>query len=568
MWTRSNVREVLPDLPCPQTLDLIVRLVNQAMREYFGPLFAPEAQLGPVIGAIGGRAWFNLSQLRHLANACLVPPATFLRSLGHSGELAPGDDRVRIPPALDLARNLRALGRIVIDQATLGPTLRRLFREGKRSLDAFHALDAAALSDQQLLAIADEMYDNGRRLLNATYTCGTFLQWQQVLETLCRRVGFSGEVLLNAQLAVGEATVGAQQAFDLLRLAHVARGDAHVAAWFNARTDASRELATWREDLAGSRFERELVTFIARYGHRGPCEVDWSVPRYREDPTPVLAALWALVQAPQAPQPRHIERRLRDEAARVWRDFGRAVPWPWRLLALPFTRLVLWVLKRMYLLRERNKSEMVRFLEPLRTVGLVLARRFVERGWLDRESDWFLVTFAEARRLIEQPHATPLLRDEIARRRNEQAQLEELELPMVLTEDDLAAALAARPRQIAQPTTPRRLHGVCVSRGVARGEVVVIADPRDFGRMRVGAIIVAPATDPSWIPLFSQAAGLVVEIGGSLSHASTIAREYGLPALAGCRDATRLLRDGDRVVLDASAGFVELSGEDSPQASG
>jgi phosphohistidine swiveling domain-containing protein len=89
--------------------------------------------------------------------------------------------------------------------------------------------------------------------------------------------------------------------------------------------------------------------------------------------------------------------------------------------------------------------------------------------------------------------------------------------------------------------------------------VVVILDPRHFQQMRRGAILVAPATDPSWTPLFTLASGVIVEVGGMLSHASTIAREYGLPALANVKEATRRLRTGDRVHLDATGGFVAPS---------
>jgi phosphoenolpyruvate synthase/pyruvate phosphate dikinase len=102
------------------------------------------------------------------------------------------------------------------------------------------------------------------------------------------------------------------------------------------------------------------------------------------------------------------------------------------------------------------------------------------------------------------------------------------------------------------------LHGTCVSPGVAEGEVMVLREPSEFARMKRGAILVAPATDPSWNPLFTLAAGVIVEIGGMLSHASTVAREYGLPALANVKDATRRLNDGDRVHLDATGGVVEI----------
>ncbi|HZJ31459.1 MAG TPA: PEP-utilizing enzyme, partial [Vicinamibacterales bacterium] len=89
-------------------------------------------------------------------------------------------------------------------------------------------------------------------------------------------------------------------------------------------------------------------------------------------------------------------------------------------------------------------------------------------------------------------------------------------------------------------------------------EVVVMRDPSEFASMRRGAILVTRATDPSWTPLFTLATGVIVEVGGMLSHASTIAREYGLPALANVKHATDLLKTGDRVRLDASGGRVTV----------
>jgi len=80
-------------------------------------------------------------------------------------------------------------------------------------------------------------------------------------------------------------------------------------------------------------------------------------------------------------------------------------------------------------------------------------------------------------------------------------------------------------------------------------------DPSEFAKMRRGTILVAPATDPSWTPLFTLASR-VIEVGGMRSHASTIAREYGLPALANVKHATSVLETGDSVRLDASGGRV------------
>ena len=138
-------------------------------------------------------------------------------------------------------------------------------------------------------------------------------------------------------------------------------------------------------------------------------------------------------------------------------------------------------------------------------------------------------------------------------------------MPLLMRQSELPALLRAQAagdgRAASRGTASgagigAELTGLCVSAGVVEADVVVLRDPAEFAAMRRGAILVAPATDPSWTPLFTLASGVIVEVGGMLSHASTIAREYGLPALANVKHATRILKTGDRVRLDASGGRV------------
>jgi rifampicin phosphotransferase len=185
---------------------------------------------------------------------------------------------------------------------------------------------------------------------------------------------------------------------------------------------------------------------------------------------------------------------------------------------------------------------------------LALANRFVERGWLDRRDDYFLLRLADVKRACDDPRAGAGLRGIAAAQAAERAAQRDLRMPLFMRESELPALLQVAPQDgVADGAS---LTGLCVSPGAAEGEVVVLRDPSEFAAMKQGAILVAPATDPSWTPLFTLAAGIVVEVGGTLSHASTIAREYGLPALANVRNATTRLRTGDRVQLDASRGLL------------
>jgi pyruvate,water dikinase len=252
-------------------------------------------------------------------------------------------------------------------------------------------------------------------------------------------------------------------------------------------------------------------------------------------------------------------RRAADDA---WSAFaGRA-----RGVRRPLRPLVRWLLgraKAFGLWRERGRFEMTRVLSAVRRWHLALADRWVARGWIEMRDDYFLLTLAEVRRAIVDPAASAEWADLARRRRSEQEAWRRMDMPLLLRERELPTLLH-RARQLELHDDGRRLEGMCVSGGCVEAEVAVIAEPTDFARMKRGAILVAAATDPSWTPLFTLAAGVIVEIGGTLSHASTVAREYGLPALANVRNATRILRSGDRVRLDATRGTVELLSRSHP----
>jgi pyruvate,water dikinase len=111
----------------------------------------------------------------------------------------------------------------------------------------------------------------------------------------------------------------------------------------------------------------------------------------------------------------------------------------------------------------------------------------------------------------------------------------------------------------AAPSDKAIVSGVPASAGRATGRVRVIRGPQEFDSLQPGEILVAPLTAPAWTPLFARAAAVVTDVGSPAAHASIIAREYGIPAVVGCVDATSRLRDGMVVVVDGGTGNVEAA---------
>jgi pyruvate,water dikinase len=550
-WTRANLAEVLPDLTSHQALAAFEELLNEGQRRYLGSLLAPEKELGPVVKSFYGRLHFNLSQLRHVCTLAGVAPASMLRSMGHAETIQPSDERPprltlehlrRVPESIRIVwRHLRAERVIRKHDAMTGEYLSRLNTVDPRRLSAYDLWDGI-----------EQWRRDAPDYIQTVLLLGNVMFHETPVRKVCEKVGFPFEQLVYPQLAIGERSVSAQQAFDLVALAAVAR---HEPAVVRFLSDDAPRIGDMRTVLRGTAFLAEFDRFLENYGHRGRYEYDWSLPRYSEDPTPLLHALRAHL-ADGSKDDAVASATDRDKtAAQAWSEFEKRLSVWQRWTTLPGIRRSVRTIKQYYVWRERVRSDVARVLGAVRKWHLALADRFVERRWLERRDDYFLLELQEIAAIIDgrctRERCQAIVADRIAERERHRA----IQMPLLMRPSELPA-LMRRAGISGGSLDETDLTGQAVSIGCIEAEVVVVHDPGDFGRMKRGAILVAPATDPSWTPLFTLASGVIVEVGGVLSHASTIAREYGLPALANVKHATRRLRTGERVRLDAINGIV------------
>jgi pyruvate,water dikinase len=128
-----------------------------------------------------------------------------------------------------------------------------------------------------------------------------------------------------------------------------------------------------------------------------------------------------------------------------------------------------------------------------------------------------------------------------------------LEIPQVLFSDDLEAI--GRPVPLVGADT---LQGVPLSAGIAEAPALVLCEPENAAVPAEPYILVCPSTDPAWVPLFVHARGLVMETGGVLSHGAIVAREFGLPAVAGLPEVIRRVQSGQRLRVDGGMGTVAV----------
>jgi pyruvate,water dikinase len=178
------------------------------------------------------------------------------------------------------------------------------------------------------------------------------------------------------------------------------------------------------------------------------------------------------------------------------------------------------------------------------------AKRLVEEQVLREQEDIFYLRFQELHEVVRSHRAD----DQLIRQRKEAFRsYAALTPPRVLTSE--GEAVAGSYRRFDLP--PDVLVGLPVSAGAVEGRARVILDLSEAA-LEPGDILVTAFTDPSWTPLFVALSGLVTEVGGLMTHGAVIAREYGLPAVVGVQNATRLIQDGQRIRVHGTEGYVEI----------
>ncbi|MGV9230212.1 rifamycin-inactivating phosphotransferase [Streptomyces nigra] len=301
----------------------------------------------------------------------------------------------------------------------------------------------------------------------------------------------------------------------------------------------------------GTEVRDAFESYLDRYGMRCVGEIDITRPRWREHPSALVPVVLDHVRGfePGAAARRFEEGRRKAEA--------KAHEVPARLRALPDgeskaeeTRRMIERVRTFIGYREYPKYGIVARLFVYKQALLREADRLVRSGVLADREDVFHLTFAE----FEEAVRTGRVDEGLVRRRAEAFRsYRALTPPRVLTSDGVALTGAYRRDDV----PPGALAGLAVSAGTVEGRARVVLDMADAD-LAPGDILVTPFTDPSWSPLFVGIAGLVTEVGGLMTHGAVIAREYGLPAVVGVEGATRLIRDGQRIRVHGTDGYVEL----------
>jgi pyruvate,water dikinase len=288
----------------------------------------------------------------------------------------------------------------------------------------------------------------------------------------------------------------------------------------------------------------ELDAVLVRYGYRSVAEFYLSSPSWSNDPTPVMDAFIGLLQAADNGED---EMRVGDERLA---ELLSQVGLPKRLLLTALSRAA----RAGAQTREVTKAALVIRVDIMRQLMREVARRMIAVGCLQQPADLYYLTLDEILGYLRGGSTERL--DELIRiRRVQRAECEQGHEPpdLLFGREPLESAKVAGSGEVGSV-----MNGLGVSGGVVEGVARVVHGTDSLDRFEPDEILVAPFTDAGWTPYFTLASAVIVENGGILTHTSVVARELGLPAIVNVRNATTLIRTGDRLRLDADKGVVEI----------
>ena len=340
-----------------------------------------------------------------------------------------------------------------------------------------------------------------------------------------------------------------------------------LAKWIKEQPDlVSFVLATPSNDLciglqvkvqpsgpppAWSEFRSRFAAHLAAFGHT-VYDLDFSKPVPADDPAPLVETLKAYLQGkgsdPYARQRAAVARRDQATEAILRRLDPLRRKW--------FLKTLRWA-QEAAPRREDCIGELGLGYPLLRRVFAWLGRCFMAGGTIAATDDIYWLERGEVEALVtslEKSESLPSLAAQVEQRKFQWQQQHRAAVPPILPENSFVARLSQRKHKVGG-----QLEGFGASSGLVTARACVLRDPRDFGQMRPGDVIVAVTTTPAWTPLFAIAAAIVTEIGGPLSHSSIVAREYGLPAVLAVENATQLIRSGQTITVDGTAGRVILA---------
>ncbi len=556
VWSNVNVGEALPGVATPFTWSIAGAFSEAGFRRAFGALGCSVPKNAKLVGNVYGRIYLNLSQfMRIAAQVPGLDPRTLMQLGGGSGADRLARDVSDISRTGFYARLPMTAARLLKEQLRLDADVEAFEQYAEKMRRAHAALDLAILPDEGLATRMRDVQAFLERTGTVMLTCASSsLGTHVVLRMLLARVAKDDADRLAQGLVRGiQDLESARPGIGVLRVAEIARKEPE------AKEALLRETTQTLDAIPEGPTRRALASFLDLYGERAVREAELSTPRWREDPRTVLTMLRVALRG----ETREIEvtlARSRSEADADMKKLQSSL----NMAEQTLVRHLVARSQKAARLRERMRAWVTRVLGMVRDVALDADRRLLRL--VPELADDFRVLQKQGSPLAQVQSVFMLTVDEIvAALRTSRRDLAPLvrarraELARDLSRPDPPPTFVGLPSAVLMPPAGgRMLAGIAASSGIVEGKARVLMSPAEMTDLQPGEILVVHTTDVGWTPLFLLAAGVVTELGGPLSHAAVVAREFGVPSVVNVDRATLVVKTGDKLRVDGDRGMVEI----------
>ena len=521
--TRGNAGEIMPDIVSPLSATVFFPPLERGWRRSFTETWDvmewPDCPttFAPIVG---GRFYINISAFRRLA------------------DLTPGTSPE------DIDRTLFAAGGIKLDPYE-PPDEDGYAERGER----IAAATASFLEDPPLArfqrehdaALARRVEGRAKRADSSnTELLARFESMQPLMESdfVSLFIGSSVSPVAFGSLQAGLVGVYGDEGYELGRQAVMGNGGIESA-------DAGKAVASLA-GLEGDEFEAAFARVLERYGHRGVNEWEIAAPSWEIRPDVLRRAVRAVRAAGAERDPDSTRQAV-------------LAKFEWDHVRDKFPDLDLWLERcKVWMgVRERTKSTCVLTINEMRLDALEIGRRLVADGALESADQIYFLTFDEFR-AAARGEGVDL--DRVHARQAAKADLLRYQEPLFAIAGEVPPVEEWPLKRDAGAGTgdQEQVAGAAASPGVATGRARVVIDAYADDPTEPGEVLVAPITDPGWLPLFVGVVAVVCDMGGELSHTMIVSRDLGIPAVVGAVGATSVIKTGDLVEVDGSNGVVRI----------
>lgn len=574
VWDNSNIVESYSGVTTPLTFSFIRKAYFAVYCQFCETIgidskavFKNRHVLENMLGLIEGRVYYNLLNWYRLVS--LMPGFKYNRRFMEQmmglqvikdfeiGQVSSGRWEKYF---IQLPRLLKVSCKMILAHLRLEKKIAEFQMDFKIIYSHYARLDYSTLTSLEMLlvyrALEDEILWKWKAPITNDFEAMIFYG---LLKNLTVKWGLDPQGVLQNDLLCGEGGIKSTQVTtQLFYIAQAIENDAKLKSAF-LEVSPEEALSRLRNDKSFSAVNERFENYLKEYGVRCINEMKLESIPIKDNPVFCMSVLQNYLRnrvLDPAAQEKH-ERAIRQRAEAVLREKLKNQMVFWVIPKLSIYRWVLNNARRAIKNRENQRFCRTEAYSLIRTIIRAIGKLWQDKGIIEKTDDIFYLEIEEVWAFFEGTSTCVDLKGLIALRKKEFA------VYLTTDPDDhietYGEVYSANPfkKEAAEVGLDNIIKGLGCCAGIVEKDVLVVLKP-DTNLKLNGEIMAAKQTDPGWVVLFPSVSGLIIEKGSMLSHSAIVAREMGIPAVVGVKNATKILNSGDRVLLNGAEGTIEI----------